>query len=101
MVSVGRSVASAPFRASSQNARGATFEISPQSARFDSVTVSMGLYARVTVPGGYVSEEPGRPSLPMVMIPVGVPDGMTAKLRVVSAEWDERSHIPPPLPVMR
>jgi len=93
--------ASAPFRATSQNARGATFEISPQSARFDSVTVSTGVYARVTVPGGYVSEEPGRPGLPILMIPVGVPDGMTAKLRIASAEWEERSRIPPPLPVMR
>ncbi|HXF59227.1 MAG TPA: C25 family peptidase propeptide domain-containing protein, partial [Candidatus Saccharimonadales bacterium] len=90
-----------PYRASSQNARGATFEISPQAARFDTVIVSNGTFARVTVPGGFVSEEPGRPALPMVSIPVGVPDGMTAKVKVVSAEWEERQRTPPPLPVMR
>ena len=87
--------------ASSQNARGAVFEVTPQSARFDSVTVDGAVYVRVTVPGGYVAEEPGRPSLPVMMIPVGVPDGMTAKAKIVSADWDERPASPPPLPVMK
>jgi hypothetical protein len=58
-------------------------------------------YVRVTIPEGFVSEEPGRPSLPAMMIPVGVPDGMTAKVKVVSAEWEERTGSPPPLPIMR
>jgi len=93
--------AGASFRATSQDARGATFEITPQAARFDTVSVDVGVYVRVSVPGGYVSEEPGRPGLPVIMIPVGVPDGMTAKARVASADWVERSGLPPPLPVMR
>ncbi len=89
------------YHATSQDARGAVFEITPQPARFDSVAVDGAVYVRSTVPGGYVSEEPGRPSLPVMMIPIGVPDGMTAKARVVSADWEERAHLPPPLPVMR
>jgi hypothetical protein len=93
--------AAANFRATSQNARGATFEITPQSARFDSVKADVGVYVQVSVPGGYVSEEPGRPGLPVIMIPVGVPDGMAAKAHVASAEWVERSGLPPPLPVMK
>jgi len=93
--------AGANFRATSQDARGVTFEITPPSARFDSVSVDVGVYVRVSVPGGYVSEEPGRPGLPVFMIPVGVPDGMTAKARVASADWAERSGLPPPLPVVR
>lgn len=89
------------FRATSQDARGAVFEVTPQAARFDSVNVDGALYVRVSVQGGYVSEEPGRPGLPVLMIPVGVPDAMSAKVRVVSADWEERPHMPPPLPVMR
>ncbi len=89
------------FRATSQDARGAVFEVTPQASRFDSVNVDGAVYVRVTVPGGYVSEEPGRPGLPVLMIPVGVPDGMSAKAHVVSADWEERAHMPPPLPVMR
>jgi hypothetical protein len=65
------------------------------------VSVDVGVYVRVSVPGGYVSEEPGRPGLPVIMIPVGVPDGMIGKLQLVSADWVERSGLPPPLPVMR
>jgi hypothetical protein len=37
----------------------------------------------------------------MIMVPVGVPDGMSAKARVVSADWEERPGLPPPLPVMK
>jgi len=89
------------YRATSQSPRGALFEITPRAARFDSVTVEGAVYVRVTVPGGYVSEEPGRPSLPVMMIPVGVPDGMSARAKIVSAEWTERSASPPPLPAMK
>jgi hypothetical protein len=89
------------YRATSQDARGATFEITPQAARFDTVVVGTATYARVTVLGGYVSVEPGRPSLPLFSIPVGVPDGMSAKAKVVSAEWEERTRTPQPIPVMK
>src|SRR3954465_5189193 len=89
------------YRASAQDARGATFEITPQPARFDTVIVSTGTYARVSVPGAYVPAEPGHPAPPLLSISVGVPDGMSAKAKIVSAEWVERTRTPPPLPVMR
>jgi hypothetical protein len=59
------------------------------------------MYVRVSTQGAYVAAEPGRPALPMIMVPVGVPDGMSAKARVVSADWEERPGLPPPLPVMK
>jgi len=36
-----------------------------------------------------------------MMIPVGVPDGMIARAKIVSADWEERSASPPPLPAMK
>ncbi len=90
----------AAYRATSQDARGATFEITPQAVRFDSVSVEGVLYSRVSAPDGYVEPVPGTPALPTLMIAVGVPDGMSAKARIVSAEWVERPGLPP-LPVMK
>jgi hypothetical protein len=86
-------------RTVSQDGRGATFEIVPPAARFDSVTVENAVYARVSIPGAYVADTPGRPSLPTVLIPVGVPDGMSARLRVQTSDWEERRGPPAPLPV--
>ncbi|MBI4364405.1 MAG: hypothetical protein HY568_03160, partial [Candidatus Latescibacteria bacterium] len=73
----------------------------PQPARFDSVAVDGAAYVRVSIQGAPVTEEPGRPALPTIMIPVGVPDGMSANVRVVSADWEDRAGLPPPLPVVK
>ncbi|TMQ57829.1 MAG: hypothetical protein E6K76_09520, partial [Candidatus Eisenbacteria bacterium] len=93
--------AGASVRAVAQDARGATFEITPPPARFDSTSADGARYVRVSMPGAYAADEPGRPSLPTMMIPVGVPDGMSARARVISADWEERAGLPPPLPVMK
>jgi len=93
--------AGASMRATSQNARGATFEITPLAARFDSLSVDGAMYVRVSVPGAVTTEDPGRPGLPTLTVPVGVPDGMSVKARIVSADWEERAGLPPPLPVLR
>jgi len=95
------SAAQSAYRASSQDARGATVEITPSSARFDSTRVEGVPYVRVSMLGAQVTEPPGHPALPTIMIPVGVPDGMTAKVRIVSAEWEERGGLPPPIPVAK
>ncbi|TMQ47529.1 MAG: hypothetical protein E6K71_09645 [Candidatus Eisenbacteria bacterium] len=97
----GASAAGPPYRATSQDARGVTFEIAPSSARFDSTAVEGAPYVRVSLQGAHVTEPPGRPALPTLMIPVGVPDGMSAKARIVSAEWEERGGLPPPVPVAK
>src|SRR2546422_7339265 len=47
------------FRATTQDARGATFEITPQAVRFDSVSVDGAPYVRVSAQGAAVAEEPG------------------------------------------
>ena len=95
------SAAGNAYRATSQDARGATFEIAPRPVRFDITNVGGAVYVRVSMPEAYVAEQPGRPGLPAIMIPVGVPDGMSARARVVSAEWEERTGLPPPLPVVK
>ncbi len=88
-------------RTAAQDSRGATFEITPRAARLDSVHTDTGDYVRVSMTGAPPAVEPGRPALPVLMVPVGVPDGMSAKLRVVSAGWEERSGLAPPLPVLK
>lgn len=93
--------AGASVRTVAQDARGATFEVTPRAARFDSVSADGARYVRVSMPGSYAADEPGRPALPTLMISVGVPDGMSARARVVSADWEERAGLPPPLPVMK
>ena len=95
------SFAGAPVRTVAQDGRGATFEISPLAARFDTVSADGAPYVRVSMPGSYAADEPGRPALPTMMIPVGVPDGMSARARVISADWEERAGLPPPLPMMK
>jgi len=95
-----RAGASEPIRTAAQDLRGATFDITPTAARFDTVRVDGAAYERVSMPGAPAVALPGLPSLPVLTVPFGVPDGMTAKLRIVSADWDERPGLPP-LPVMK
>jgi len=100
LATVPRDAVAAPWvRTISQDGRGATFEILPPAARFDSVAVGDAIYLRVSILGAHVADAPGRPSLPTIVIPVGVPDGMTARLRVQTSDWEERRGPPSPLPI--
>jgi hypothetical protein len=94
------SPAAGAVRATVQSIQGATFEYTAPAARFDTVTVDGIGYARVSVAGAPSGDAPGKPGLPIATIQVGVPDGMSPRLRVLSAEWDERPGLPP-LPVVR
>jgi hypothetical protein len=87
------------LRTTSADARGATFELTPSPARLDSVTIEGRVYAQVTVPGAAMVEPPGKPALPMLLVPFGVPDGMSPRARIVAEEWTTRPG-PPPLPVV-
>ena len=87
-------------RTVAQDLRGATFEVTPEAARFDTLDVAGTKYARVTMPGTVVSEPPGRPSLPSITLHTAIPDGMSPRLRIVSEAWEDRA-APPPLPATR
>src|SRR5439155_13020563 len=56
--------AGSPVRTVAQDVRGATFEITPQAARFDTVSADVAPYVRVSMPGCYAADAPGRPALP-------------------------------------
>jgi hypothetical protein len=92
-------VRSETARTTSADVRGATFEIAPPPARFDSIAIEGRVYARVTVPGAAMVEAQGKPALPMILVPFGVPDGMSPRARVLAEEWVTRA-APPPLPVV-
>lgn len=83
-----------------QDLRGATFDVSPAAARFDTTSVGGTVYSRISLPGGFAVEAPGRPALPTIDVHVAVPDGMSPRLTLSGERWDERS-APPPLPVAR
>jgi len=85
-------------RAVAQDLRGATFDVTPAPARFDSVNVGGALYSRVSVPGAVLVEKPGKPALPTLSLYTAVPDGMSPRLRIVSEDWVDRV-APLPLPV--
>ena len=85
-------------RAVSQDLQGATLEYIPGEARFDTLTADGARYSRVTVGGALVTETPGKPALPTATLHVGVPDGMSPRLRVVADEWNERAGSAPPSP---
>ncbi|HYJ32119.1 MAG TPA: C25 family cysteine peptidase [Candidatus Binatia bacterium] len=87
-------------RTVAQDARGATFDVVPNAARFDSVNVGGAQYERVTLPGAVVLETPGKPALPTLSLYVAVPDGMSPRLRVTSEAWSDRRGLSP-LPVAR
>ena len=86
-------------RTLAQDIRGATFEYVPGEIRFDTLSVNGAAYSRVTVAGAKVGEKPGDPALPTATLYVGVPDGMSPKLTIVSEEWNERAGPAPPIPV--
>ncbi|HET7499276.1 MAG TPA: C25 family cysteine peptidase, partial [Candidatus Eisenbacteria bacterium] len=88
------------MRTVAQDARGATFDVVPGAARFDSVNVGGALYERVTLPGAVVLETPGKPALPTLFVYAAVPDGMSPRLRVTAEDWSDR-HGLSPLPVAR
>jgi len=87
-------------RTVAQDARGATFDITPAAVRFDSVQVDGAWFARPMLPGAVVLESPGKPSLPTLPLYVAVPHGMSPKVRVTAEEWDTRPGVLP-LPVAR
>jgi hypothetical protein len=87
-------------RTLAQDARGATFEVVPSAARFDTVNVGNAHYERVSLPGTVVAEPAGKPALPTLSLYVAVPDGMSPRLRVTAEEWDTRAGLPP-IPVAR
>ncbi len=89
------------MRAVAQDLRGATFEYVPGVTAFDTVSVGGAPYARISVFGAVVVEPPGRPALPTATLHVGIPDGMSPRLRVTAEEWGERAGPPPPVPVAR
>ena len=86
-------------RTLAQDIRSATFEYVPGEIRFDTLSVNGAAYTRVTVAGAEVGEKPGDPALPTATLYVGVPDGMSPKLTIVSEEWNERAGPAPPVPV--
>ena len=87
-------------RTLAQDVRGATFEVTPAAARFDSVNVDGALYMRPSLPGAAMIETPGKPSLPTISLHVAVPDGMSPRLKVVSEDWETRPGLMP-VPVAR
>ncbi|MGE5177973.1 MAG: C25 family cysteine peptidase, partial [Bacteroidota bacterium] len=87
-------------RTLAQDVRGATFEVTPAAARFDSVNVGGALYMRPSLPGASVIETPGKPSLPTISLHVAVPDGMSPRLKVVGEDWETRPGLMP-VPVAR
>ncbi|HEX7078965.1 MAG TPA: C25 family cysteine peptidase [Candidatus Eisenbacteria bacterium] len=90
----------AGVRTVTQDLRGATFDVTPYAARFDTTSVAGTVYSRVKMPGAVVVETPGRPALPTIEVRVAIPDGMSPRLRVAAEQWDDRS-APPPIPVTR
>jgi len=92
---------SGAFRASSQDPRGVSLDYVPADARFDTLRIAGVLYTRVSMPGGVVVDQPGRPALPMATVHVAVPDGMSPRLRIAAEQWNERAGPPPPMPVVR
>jgi hypothetical protein len=87
-------------RTMAQDGRGATFEVVPRAAGFDTVPVDGTSYTRVTLPGASITEAPGRPALPTLSLHVAIPEGMSPRLRVVSEDWETRAGSPP-IPVVR
>lgn len=83
-----------------QDLHGATFDVTPAAARFDTTNAGGAIYSRITLPGAVVVEAPGRPALPTIDVHVAVPDGMSPRLTIQSQHWDDRA-APPPLPVVR
>jgi hypothetical protein len=86
------------IRTLAADARGATFEVVPEGVRFDSVVVNDVVYSRVTVRGGFTADAAGKPSLPALLVPFAVPDGMSPRLKIVAEEWASRTG-PAPAPV--
>src|SRR5262249_19097668 len=95
------STMSGAFRASTQDPRGVSLDYAPAEARFDTLSIQGVLYTRVSMPGGVVVEQPGRPALPTATVHVAVPDGMSPRLRIAAEQWNERAGPPPPMPVTR
>ncbi|HKQ18828.1 MAG TPA: C25 family cysteine peptidase [Candidatus Eisenbacteria bacterium] len=89
-----------PVRTVAQDLRGATFEVIPDPARFETLNSDGTLYSRVTVRGALLMEAAGRPALPTITLHAAIPEGMSPRLRIVSEEWDDRM-APPPVPVTR
>jgi len=89
-----------PVRTLTQDLRGATFEVTPDPARFDTLNSGGTTYARVTVRGAVLIEAAGRPSLPTITLHAAIPEGMSPRLRIVSEAWEDRV-APPPLPATR
>src|SRR5688500_13156292 len=82
-------------RTVAQDQRGATFEVVPGPARFDTVNVGGAVYARVSVRGAAMVESPGRPALPTISLHVAIPEGMSPRLRIAAEEWEDRVASPP------
>lgn len=85
-------------RTITQDQRGATFQITPGAARFDTANVDGVVYSRVTVGGALMVEAPGRPSLPTMTLHVAIPEGTSPRLRITSEDWSDQAG-PAPLPV--
>jgi hypothetical protein len=86
-------------QALSQDLGGATLEYVPGEARFDTLSAQGVPYSRVSVGGAVVTGAPGKPALPTATLHVGVPDGMSPRLRITSEDWNERAGPAPPVPV--
>lgn len=87
-------------RTVTQDLRGATFEVTPDAAVFDTVNSNGTTYTRVTVRGAVMVEPAGRPALPTMTLHAAIPEGMSPRLRIVSEEWTDRV-APPPVPATR
>ena len=87
-------------RTVAQDLRGATFEVTPDAALFDTLNSGGTTYTRVTVRGALMVEPAGRPALPTMTLHAAVPEGMSPRLRIVSEEWIDRV-APPPVPATR
>ncbi|HEU4334018.1 MAG TPA: C25 family cysteine peptidase, partial [Candidatus Eisenbacteria bacterium] len=91
--------AEAPIQAGArviaQDVRGVTLEYVAAEATWDTLAIESARYERVRVPGASVVEAPGRPALPVAIVSIAVPDGMSASLRIESEEASDRPGLPP------
>ncbi len=82
-------------RVVAQDLRGVSLEYRPARAVWDTTGVGEARYERVRLPGASVIDPPGRPALPIEIVQIAVPDGMSARLRVDDEASYDRPGLPP------
>lgn len=70
--------------------RHVVFEIVPPPAELERVATSEREYVRFHLPGMGMSDEPGKPEVPMGGVRIALPPGTVPRLRVLQEDWSER-----------